>query len=245
MQKVLIIGATSAMAQETAKLFAQLGDVLFLAARNEEKMQAVAGDLQVRGAKQVDYMVLDLNNFERHEALIDKAIQTLNGLDIVLMAHGTLGDQTNSQNSVDVTLQELNTNMMSYISLLTIIANRFEAQKKGTIAVISSVAGERGRQSNYVYGTAKSAVTTFTQGLRGRLSRSNVTVITIKPGFVDTPMTAHVKKGALFISAEKAGKIIFQAIQKKKEVVYVPWFWWGIMAIIKLIPEPIFKRLTF
>jgi hypothetical protein len=245
MQKVLIIGATSAMAQETAKLFAQLGDVLFLAARNEEKVQAVAGDLQVRGAKQVDYMVLDLNNFERHEALIDKAIQTLNGLDIVLMAHGTLGDQTNSQNSVDVTLQELNTNMMSYISLLTIIANRFEAQKKGTIAVISSVAGERGRQSNYVYGTAKSAVTTFTQGLRGRLSRSNVTVITIKPGFVDTPMTAHVKKGALFISAEKAGKIIFQAIQKKKEVVYVPWFWWGIMAIIKLIPEPIFKRLTF
>jgi short-subunit dehydrogenase len=245
MQKVLIIGATSAMAQETAKLFAQLGDVLFLAARNEEKVQAVAGDLQVRGAKQVDYMVLDLNNFERHEALIDKAIQTLNGLDIVLMAHGTLGDQTNSQNSVDVTLQELNTNMMSYISLLTIIANRFEAQKKGTIAVISSVAGERGRQSNYVYGTAKSAVTTFTQGLRGRLSRSNVTVITIKPGFVDTPMTAHVKKGALFISAEKAGKIIFQAIQKKKEVVYVPWFWWGIMTIIKLIPEPIFKRLTF
>ena len=245
MQKVLIIGATSAIAQETAKLFAQAGDALFLAARNEEKVKAVAGDLQVRGARQADYMVLDLNDFERHEALISKASETLTGLDIVLLAHGTLSDQTKAQESVAVTLQELNTNMMTYLSLLTIIANRLEMQKNGTIAVISSVAGERGRQSNYVYGTAKSAVSTFTQGLRGRLNRSNVTVITIKPGFVDTPMTAHLKKGTLFISAEKAGKIIFEAIHKKKDVVYVPWFWWGIMTIIKLIPELIFKKLTF
>lgn len=243
-RKVFIIGATSAIAQETAKLFAATGSEIFLAGRNEAKLQAVANDLTVRGAKKVDFMALDLNDFDRHPALINRATESLAGLDTVLIAHGTLGDQEAAQKSFAFTEGELKTNLLSYISLLTILANLFEAQQYGTIAVISSVAGDRGRQSNYVYGTAKAALSTFTQGLRGRLSRSNVAVVTIKPGFVDTPMTAHLKKGPLFVGPEVVGKGIYQAIQERKDVVYIPWFWWGIMTIIKLIPESIFKRMT-
>lgn len=243
-RKVLIVGATSAIAQETAKLFAAARSEIFLAGRDEAKLQAVANDLAVRGARKVDLMVLDLNDFNRHPALISRATESLAGLDTVLIAHGTLGDQEAAQKSFAFTESELKTNLLSYISLLTILANLFEAQQYGTIAVISSVAGDRGRQSNYVYGTAKAALSTFTQGLRGRLSRSNVAVVTIKPGFVDTPMTAHLKKGPLFVGPEVVGKGIYQAIQERQDVVYIPWFWWGIMTVIKLIPESIFKRMT-
>lgn len=243
-RKVFIIGATSAIAQETARLFAATGSEIFLAGRNEAKLQAVANDLSVRGAKKVDFMALDLNDFSRHPALINRATESLGGLDTVLIAHGTLGDQEAAQKSFAFAEGELKTNLLSYISLLTILANQFEAQQYGTIAVISSVAGDRGRQSNYVYGTAKAALSTFAQGLRGRLSRSNVAVVTIKPGFVDTPMTAHLKKGPLFVGPEVVGKGIYQAIQERQDVVYIPWFWWGIMTVIKLIPEGIFKRMT-
>lgn len=243
-RKVFIIGATSAIAQETAKLFAATGSEIFLVGRNEAKLQAVANDLSVRGAKKVDFMALDLNDFDRHRALISRATESLGGLDTVLIAHGTLGDQEAAQKSFAFTEGELKTNLLSYISLLTILANQFEAQRYGVIAVISSVAGDRGRQSNYVYGTAKAALSTFAQGLRGRLSRSNVAVVTIKPGFVDTPMTAHLKKGPLFVGPEVVGKGIYQAIQERQDVVYIPWFWWGIMTVIKLIPERIFKRMT-
>lgn len=129
------------------------------------------------------------------------------------------------------------------IALLTNIANRFEAQKKGTIAVISSVAGDRGRQSNYVYGSAKAMVTTFTSGLRQRLYKSGVSVITIKPGFVDTPMTADFKKGFLWASSGKIASIIFMACNKNSNVVYAPWFWEFIMMVIRLMPEFLFKRM--
>jgi short-subunit dehydrogenase len=244
LRKVLIVGATSAIAQETAKLFAQAGDALFLAARNPDKLQAVAADLKVRGAKIVEFMALDLNEFDRHPDLITQATAALSGLDTVLIAHGTLGDQAASAQDFAVARQELETNFLSYASLLTLIANQFETQQRGDIAVISSVAGDRGRMSNYVYGTAKSAVSTFCSGLRNRLSKSNVAVITIKPGFVDTPMTAHIKKGPLFASAESVGRQVYQAIQQRKDVVYVPWFWWGVMTIIKSIPERIFKKLS-
>ena len=245
MRKVLIIGATSVIAQETTKLFARDGAALFLAGRNQEKLEAVAQDLTVRGAQQVSIMALDLNDFDQHESLLHQATETLGGLDTVLIAHGTLTDQTAAEQSYAVVEAELKTNFLSYVSLLTIIANRFEAQGQGSIAVISSVAGDRGRQSNYVYGTAKSGLTTFTQGLRGRLSRSNIDVITIKPGLVDTPMTAGLKKGALFADPETVAKGIYGAIEKRKQVVYLPWFWGPIMTVIKLIPEGIFKRLKF
>jgi len=242
--KILMIGATSAIAHETAKCFAKDGAELFLVGRSSEKLEAVQADLKVRGAKRAESYVLDISQLDRHQEMIQSAIETLDGLDMVLIAHGTLGDQRLSQENVTKTLEEFTTNCTSVISLLTLLANYFELRKRGCIAVISSVAGDRGRPSNYVYGAAKGAVTIFLQGLRSRLAKSGVAVVTIKPGFVDTPMTASIRKGPLFASSRKVGEGIYHAMLKGKEVVYLPWFWRPILLIVKSIPEPVFKKLS-
>jgi short-subunit dehydrogenase len=242
--KIAIIGATSAIAHEAARCFASDGAELFLVARSEEKLKAVSDDLVVHGAKQVETFLLDLSDLSRHQELFDKAVITLNGLDMLLIAHGTLGNQRKSEMSVEETLKELTTNFTSVVSLLTIAGNYFEQQKRGCIAVISSVAGDRGRQSNYVYGTAKGGVSVFLQGLRNRLAKSGVKVVTIKPGFVDTPMTAAVKKGPLFAKPAVVGRGVYEAMKQGKDVVYLPFFWRPIMLIVKSIPESIFKRLS-
>ena len=241
--KVLILGATSAIAHETAKLLASEEAQLYLVGKNDEKLRTIKDDLIVRGAQQVDGMVLDLCRIDHHQHLIDNAIKALNGLDAVLIAHGTLGDQKRCEQSVSETFKELTTNCLSIISLLTLLANYFEQHRQGCIAVISSVAGDRGRQSNYVYGTAKGAVSIFLQGLRNRLSPKGVRVVTVKPGFVDTPMTASIEKKTLFADPAVVGKRIYQALKKPEDVVYVPRFWWPIMIFIRGIPEGIFKSL--
>lgn len=243
MRKILIVGATSAIAEATARILAQRGDHLFLVARNEEKLEAIADDLRVRGCPKVETYCMDANDFGAHVQMLDAAERLLNGLDTVLIAHGTLSDQAACQQSVEMTMQEISTNALSVIALLTHIANRFEQQKKGSIAVISSVAGDRGRQSNYVYGSAKAMVTAFTSGLRQRLNKSGVSVITIKPGFVDTPMTASFKKGLLWAKPDAIALQIDKAISSKCNVIYTPWFWVLIMEIISIIPERVFKRM--
>src|SRR5579883_2962259 len=242
--KVLIIGATSAIAYEAAKCFAQDGADMFLVARNAEKLASVADDLKVRGAHCVETEVLDLSELDRHEELLGRAFSHLNGCDMLLIAHGTLGDQRKCELSVAETLREFTNNCTSVISLLTIAANYFEQQKHGCIAVISSVAGDRGRQSNYVYCTAKGAVSIFLQGLRNRLHKARVSVLTVKPGFVDTPMTAALRKGPLFARPSSVGKGIYLAMLKGRDVVYLPWFWRPIMFVVKSIPERIFKQLS-
>jgi short-subunit dehydrogenase len=244
MRKTLIIGATSAIAQATAKLFAEAGDALYLVARNSDKLAVMADDLKARGANAVHSSNLDVLEFEQHKPTIDAAIEALQGLDLVLIAHGTLPDQKQCEQSYELTRKEFEINALSSISLLTHLANHFEAQRQGTIAVISSVAGDRGRQSNYIYGSAKGAVTLFLQGLRNRLYKSDVNVLTIKPGFVDTPMTAAFEKGILWEKPENIAAKIVQAINKQQDVAYLPWFWRYIMLIIKTIPEMIFKRLN-
>ncbi|MDQ2716503.1 MAG: SDR family oxidoreductase [Chloroflexota bacterium] len=242
--KLLIIGATSAIAYETAKCFVGENAELFLVARDNEKLTTIANDLQVRGARRVETFVLDVTEIDRHQEMFAAALAALDELDMLLIAHGTLGDQRKCELSVAETLQELTTNCTSVIALLTIAANIFEQQKRGCIAVISSVAGDRGRKSNYVYGTAKGALNIFLQGLRNRLSSSGVAVVTVKPGFVDTPMTASFRKGPLFAQPGVVGKAIYQAMKQGRDIVYVPWFWRYIMLIIKSIPERVYKRLS-
>ncbi|HLF38699.1 MAG TPA: SDR family oxidoreductase [Burkholderiales bacterium] len=244
MKRLLIVGATSAIAEATARRFAAKGARLFLVARNPERLRDLVSDLSIRGAASVDCAVLDANDFDRHEAMIDDAVSVLGGLDIALISHGTLGDQARCEKSFPLTLDELNTNAISVISLLTHLANRFAAQRRGSIAVVSSVAGDRGRASNYVYGAAKGAVTLFLQGLRGRLHRSGVHVLTIKPGFVDTPMTAASRKGPFWSHPERIAKGIERALEKRKDVAYLPFWWRLVMAVIKLIPEGLFKRTS-
>ncbi|GAP64408.1 hypothetical protein ARMA_2831 [Ardenticatena maritima] len=244
MANVCIVGATSAIAEATTRHFAARGDRLFLVGRSPDKLAMIADDMRVRGAAQVETFLLDVNEIERHTEMLDAAEAALGPLDVVLIAHGTLPDQRECERSVAKTLEAFQTNAVSTIALLTEIANRFEARGRGVIAVISSVAGDRGRQSNYVYGAAKGAVNIFTQGLRNRLAKKGVAVVTIKPGFVDTPMTAHLPKNALFASPEQVGARIFKAIERREDVVYVPWFWFVIMTIIRHIPERLFKRLN-
>jgi len=243
MKKILIVGANSAIAVATARIFAARGDALFLVGRNAAALEAAAQDLRVRGAKEVGTEVMDANDYNAHEPMLTHAEQRLGGLDTVLMAHGTLGDQKACESSVEMTLRELSTNGISVVALLTVIAARFEARRAGTIAVISSVAGDRGRQSNYVYGSAKALVSAFTSGLRQRLYRSGVAVVTIKPGFVDTPMTAAFPKGPLWARPEQVAAGIVRGIDRSAAVVYLPGFWWLIMFIIRSVPETIFRRL--
>ena len=244
MSHVLIIGATSAIAQEVAKLYAEKGSNLFLVARDSKKLNQVAMDLKVRGAGAVDLLSQDLLDTDQHEIIIKKADEALGSIDIALIAHGTLPDQKQCENSVDQTLQELQINFLCSVSLLTLLANYFEKQEKGCLAVISSVAGDRGRQSNYIYGAAKGGLSIFLQGLRNRLSRTGICVLTIKPGFVITPMTKDFKKGILWAQPTQVAEDIVNAIQKRKNVVYVPWFWRWIMVIIRAIPESVFKRMS-
>ena len=241
MKKILIIGATSAIAEASARIWAERGDELFLVARNQERLDIIVKDLKVRGSPKVDCYCMDVNQFDFHQPMLDKVFEVFGRIDIVLIAHGTLSNQKACEQSADLTMQEIKTNALSVITLLTLLANRFESQKSGTIAVISSVAGDRGRQSNYVYGSAKAMLTAFTSGLRQRLYKSGVSVVTIKPGFVDTPMTAEFKKGFLWASPDRVAYLIVKACDKKNSEIYVPGFWMLIMFIIKSIPISIFK----
>lgn len=244
MKRILIIGATSAIAEHCARIWAAKGYALHLVARNDQQVQLVAADLKVRGASEVTTNCLDLNDVDRHEDLLRVVDDTLGTIDILLIAHGTLPNQKNCELSVHETLAEIQTNALSTISLLTLVSNRFEANKSGTICVISSVAGDRGRASNYIYGSAKAMVTTFTSGLRQRLYKSNVSVVTVKPGFVDTPMTSGFKKGLLWSKPNTVAAQIVKAIDNKKAEVFAPKFWWLVMSIIKALPNMLFKRIS-
>jgi short-subunit dehydrogenase len=241
--RLLVLGGTSAIAQSAARNFAADRADILLVGRNQAGLDSVRGDLLVRGARSVTTLVADLGDVQGHPGLIERAIKELGGLDAVLIAHGSLPDPKLAHRSVEVALREFQVNAVSYVSLLTLLANELESRRAGCIAVISSVAGERGRGSNYLYAAAKAAVTAFSGGLRARLHASGVRVVTIKPGLIDTPMTASFKKGPLFVGPEVVGRRIYEAMLKGEDVVYTPGFWAPIMLAIRLIPERIFKRL--
>ncbi len=243
-KRILIIGATSAIAEAAARQWAARGDALFLVGRRRQKLDDIAADLKVRGATKAGVFEMDATDVASHAAMLEAALAEIGGLDIALVAHGTLPDQKACEASVETALREIDNNGLSVIALCTRLANHFEAQGGGSIAVISSVAGDRGRQSNYVYGAAKGMVTRFLQGLRNRLAKKGVQVLTIKPGFVDTPMTAAFKKGALWAQPGDVARGIIAAIDTGRDEVYLPGFWRLIMLVIRHIPEFIFKKLS-
>jgi decaprenylphospho-beta-D-erythro-pentofuranosid-2-ulose 2-reductase len=242
MQRVLIIGASSAIAMATARLLAARGDQLVLAGRNEERLQLLAQDLRLRGAAGVELQHFDARAETDYASFAAEAWGS--GVDLMLIAHGSLPEQLAVQDDPVATQRALQVNAVSVVAMLAAFAGRFEARGKGSIVVISSVAGDRGRQSNYLYGAAKGMLTVYMQGLRNRLSKQGVGVLTVKPGFVDTPMTADFDKGLLWAQPEAIASGILAAVKKGRAVVYLPGFWRYIMLLIKLIPERLFIKLS-
>ena len=245
MTTIAIYGAYSAIAEATARRLVAPGAKFFLVGRDQKRLEAMADDLSVRGAEAVHTRTADLVDRDALPGLVDGMFETLGEVDTVLLAHGTLPDQESCAASPDDAYSAFEVNAVSHIGLLTLIANRLEGQRRGTIAAITSVAGDRGRRSNYVYGAAKRSISTFLEGLRHRLAPQGIAVVDIRPGFVDTPMTAHLPKNPLFASAPLVGERVYRAIVARKDVVYVPWYWRWIALVIQLIPRAIFKKLSF
>lgn len=244
MSNVLIIGATSAIAEATARRYAANGDNLFLLGRDVQRLEAIAADLRVRGAGHVGSAPLDVENLEQHPAALDAAWQALGHIDVALIAHGSLPDQLHCERMVAQAVRAFSLNATTTLALLLLIAGRLEAQGHGCLAVIGSVAGDRGRASNYVYGGAKAAIECFASGLRQRLHAKGVNVLLIKPGFVDTPMTHAFRKGLLWSSSERIADGIVRAVARRGSVAYLPGFWRGIMLAVRHLPEALFKRIT-
>jgi len=243
-RKILVLGATSGIAEATCRIWAQQGASLFLVARNADKLGAVAADLKTRGARFVATAVADLDDTAKHPELLAHAINSLQGLDIAYLAHGVLGDQAKAEQEFAAAEQILHTNLIAPVSLLTWLANYCVPRRAGVLAVISSVAGDRGRKSNYAYGASKAGLSAFLGGLRNRVDREGVTVLTIKPGPVKTAMTGHMPGSEKFADVNAVAKTITGAIEKQQDVLYVPFQWQPIMFIIRNIPERIFKKLN-
>ena len=241
---VLALGATSAIAEATLRILAERGVRFYLVARSQEKLDAVSADLLMRGATGVATRVMDLNDTAAHAAMLGAAAQSLGTIELALLAHGILGSQKESEQSYSAAEAVFHTNFLSTVSLITWLANYFESVKQGTLAVISSVAGDRGRKSNYVYGASKGALSIYLDGVRSRLDPAGVQVLTIKPGFVATPMTAHLVQGPLFARPSKVAQRIVKAIERRRDVIYVPAFWGPIMFALRAIPRPIFKKVN-
>ncbi len=244
MKKVIVFGGASAIATEVEKLFAADGAELCLLDTKMTRLQAVRDDILARYKTRIELIEFNALDFSNHKEIFNQAVDILGGVDIVLVAYGTLPNQEKSQNDIDYAIEHFNINATSIVSLCSIAANYFEEKERGILAVISSVAGDRGRKSNYLYGSAKGAVSLFLQGLRNRLSSKNVSVVTIKPGIVDTPMTSHLPKNFLFAKVDVVGRIIFDGINAQKDIIYAPGYWRFIMCVIKHIPETIFKKLN-
>ncbi|WP_214512426.1 SDR family oxidoreductase [Pseudomonas brassicacearum] len=245
MKKILIVGTTSTIANACARIWANDGCEFFLVARDAQKLQQTCADLLARGARAAVPYVMDANDTTLHRDMLQRCLGALQTVDICLIAYGTLPNQSACERNVELAMAEFANNASTVITLMTLLANLLAAQHSGTLAVISSVAGDRGRPSNYLYGSAKAAVSTFCEGLRARLFKSGVHVITIKPGFVDTPMTAGLALPALLVAQPEAvARRIVAGIERKVAVLYVPRFWSWIMFLIRALPQPLFKRLN-
>jgi decaprenylphospho-beta-D-erythro-pentofuranosid-2-ulose 2-reductase len=246
MKKIIILGATSGMAVEIERQLARQGYELILVARSSQRLAELQADLLIRGAKQVLIYPADLSAIAQHGSVFDFARRTFPDFDTVLLAYGCMHDQKESEMSVDILLEELQVNFVSAAAILTLFAAELEARRTGCVAVITSVAGDRGRRSNYVYGSAKGALSLFLQGLRSRLHPAGVRVITIKPGPVQTAMTDHLPHSERFADPESVASDIVHALERRSpDILYTPKVWRYIMTAVQGIPESIFKRLSF
>lgn len=241
-QRVLIVGATSAIAAEVARIYSARGARLHLLARNAEKLEALKASLP---AEQVTSALADFDDLSRADELLRGAVQALGGIDVALIAHGELGDQLRTEASFADAEAIFRTNLLSVVAFLVPLANVLEAQRGGSIGVITSVAGDRGRPRNYTYGAAKGALNVYLQGLRSRLFAHGVKVVTLKLGPVDTPMTVSHPKTALFAQARDVARGIVKVLDAGVPEAYLPSFWGAIMPIVKNTPERLFQLLPF
>ncbi|ASS73894.1 short-chain dehydrogenase [Tumebacillus algifaecis] len=244
MKNVLILGATSGIAKALAYQFAGKKHNLLLAGRDVEEMKRIAQDIHIRHGVKVTVHPFDALDYDGHADFFTNCLETAGEIDGIVLAYGYLGDQRRAENEFAEARRVIETNYLSAVSVLNIAANYFESKKDGFLCVLSSVAGDRGRQSNFMYGSAKGGLSLYLQGLRNRLSKSGVHVLTVKPGFVDTKMTFGQSGMFLVAKPEQVAKAIDKMIQKRVDVAYTPFFWRYIMLIIKSVPERIFKRLS-
>ncbi len=242
--KLVVIGGTSAIAVATIKQFAKKDLEVLLVDINFNRLESVKNDIFVATGVLPSIFEWEISNINMQEQLFEKIIQDFGNFDVAFIAYGTLPNQEDILNKPNEIQKQLSINFISAATLSSIFAEYFEKRNSGILAVITSVAGDRGRKSNYIYGSAKGGLSIFLQGLRNRLSGTGVTIITIKPGLVDSPMTADIPKNPLFSSSEIVGKHIFNAIEKKKDIAYVPGFWRIVMFIVMHIPEAIFKKMN-
>ena len=244
-KRIVIIGATSAIAEHCARLWVQNQPVdLTLVGRDTQRIERVATDLKVRGPQsQIRVVQAEFLDPEAIDATVENIVQSGN-VDIVLIAHGSLPDQVDCQDDLQACREALDVNGVSPVLYAEAFAKRMEKANHGTIALIGSVAGDRGRKSNYVYGAAKGLITRYAQGLQHRFAGTGVKLVLIKPGPTDTPMTAHLKsKGAKLASVESVAKQTVEGIEASKPVIYAPGKWWLIMMVIRHIPSFVFKKM--
>lgn len=240
---ILIIGSGSAIARAVARRYAAKGCRLALTGRNRESLERQARDLRLRGAALAHPVLMDVNDENRIlQDCIGEAEQQLGHFDIAVICHGTLPDQDAMAHDPAAVCQAITTNGLSSIRLLCILAPRFRSRGTGSLAVITSVAGDRGRSSNYIYGSAKALVSTYLSGLRAELHNEGVHVMDVRPGLVDTPMTGHLAKGPLWTTPDTVARRMENGITRRKDILYTPGFWRLIMWVIRHIPEPAFKR---
>lgn len=240
---VLILGATSGIGRAVAHRWAKEKVNLLLAGRDMTELERAAADLRIRYGIEAEALQFDALAFDTHKTRFNDAVARAGDLLGIILCHGLMTPQMEAQDNFTAARRMIDTNYTSAASILGLAADYFEKQKGGFIAVVTSVAGDRGRQSNYIYGSSKGALSLFVQGLRNRLSRTGVTVLTIKPGFVDTAMTWGLPGLFLVASPQHVADEIWRAVRRKKMILYTPWFWRWIMAIIKCVPERIFRKM--
>ena len=242
MHNVLILGASSDIAQAIAQIFAEKGYGLILAGRNTDQLDIIGKDLNIRHEVPVSVQPFDAMDFASHAAFYENLKEKPL---ITVCVFGYLGEQATAQTDWKECEKIIHTNYTGAVSILNIIAEDYAQKQEGCIAGISSVAGERGRQSNYVYGSAKAAFTAYLSGLRNRLYKKGVHVVTVKPGFVNTRMTEGLDlPKPITAQPQQVAKDVYNAVVKKKNVIYSLGIWRLIMLIIRNIPEAVFKRLN-